>query len=703
MRLLIYDKFWDSFLKLNATTQKKVVDFQKKFRENSKSAAIHLEPISTFKDPTLRTARIDQKYRAIIKAPESGSNYYLLWVDNHDEAMDWARNKVMRWNETTQAMQIYSISEEEIIVPTASKETIESKSILNVYSDEQLEKIGIPTVLMPSVRQVQNMDDLEKLESFLPVDAFENLFYLIDGADIDRLITEVKEGFSSATDPDGKATSINNQRSFIELTDDEVFNDVLQGGMDKWKYYLHPSQRKLVEGEFRGPVKISGGAGTGKTVAALHRLKFLSDRATVSQPVLFTTFTKNLTQNLKKLAEELDIPKDKIYIDNIDALAFTLAKKHQLIADHHKVFGLSASKSSENIWEELLEKELIEYDQDFLQAEYEQILLYHNIQDLQAYLRISRIGRGTPLSRRQRMSVWNVLEKYRSLKNNYNHLHKEEIYNMLSNYLKAESMTPFYFVIADELQDFSNVELRFLRALVEEKPNDLFFVGDPFQTIYDRRINFTQAGINVRGKRSRKLRINYRTTEEIKKLAISIVEDTHYDDFDGEAENLKGYISLFHGLKPTYQTFKSKNEEVEYAKQWIEERIENKDGNNGYKYAELAIAARTHGGLKDFRDMLHKENIPYYESHGRKESGDVSGLRLLTFHSIKGLEFQHVLLVDVNKRTCPLPLPENQSYDESVLAQHAKSEKSLLYVASSRAIKSLTITGIGLKSELVKL
>ncbi len=91
MKLFIYDKFWDAFLKINKGTQSKVTDFISKFRTDSKSPAINLEAISTFKDQSLRTARIDQKYRAILKEVQAGELYLLVWIDNHDEAMDWAK------------------------------------------------------------------------------------------------------------------------------------------------------------------------------------------------------------------------------------------------------------------------------------------------------------------------------------------------------------------------------------------------------------------------------------------------------------------------------------------------------------------------------------------------------------------------------------------------------------------------------------
>ena len=699
MKLLVYDKFWDSFLRLNKTTQKDVIKFKKKFRDNPKSSGIHLEPISTFKDKSLRTARISNQYRAIIKVPDSGTTYYLLWVDNHDEAMDWAKNKMFPWDENTQSIQVYTIPEKLIKEEKPEPKKEVPVSFISKFGDSKLEAIGVPSVLLPSVKTLKTLEELETMENYLPQLAFENLFYLFDGANIDQLIQEVKDGKVDSTDLDEKAGSINNQRNFIELTDDELFNEVLQGNLEKWKYYLHPSQRVLVNRDFNGPMKITGGAGTGKTVAALHRLKYLIENSEKgAKPVLFTTFTRALTDNLKSLVGGLKISSSNIRIQNIDGLAFDLAREYKLIGEKVKVFGLSAVKNPTDIWDEILEEELAEFDKEFLESEYSEVVLYHDIKSKNEYLKVPRLGRGTAISRRKRAEIWSLFEIYDQKKKDINCIHKEEIYNLLSKYLNEEKTYPFSYVIVDELQDFSNVELRLIRSLTQERENDLFFVGDPLQRIYNKRINFSQVGINVRGKRSRRLRINYRTSEEIKKLAVSVIEDCQFDNFDGETEEKSGYISLYHGEAPAYSSFKTKADELTYISEQLETLIDN-----GVNYSEIAISSRTKAGLKDIRDFLHKNSIPYADKDAGKLSGQQNGIRLLTFHSIKGLEFKHVILTDVNDRTCPKTFFGFDDKDEKFKETYLKSERSLIYVAISRAKETILLTGVGTKSDLVKI
>ncbi len=699
MRLYIHDKCMDKLFDLPKNISKRVLEFQKKFREDSRSASINLEPISTFKDPLLRTARITDQYRAIIRVPESGKNYYLLWVDNHDEAMDWAKNKVFQWNENTQSAQIFTSFEstetagdKAFLKPESQYEV----SMFGDYSDEDLKAIGVPESQTKLVKGIRDFDEFERAEKFLPSDAFENLFYLSDGLSIELLIAEINEGKTTSGDPDEQAESINNKRSFVEV-DDKLLNDIINGDLDKWQVFLHPSQRKLVDTEFKGSVKVTGGAGTGKTVVALHRLKHLSNHLQIGdgRKVLFTTFTNALTQNLEKLSKKMGIDPSRVILTNIDSLVRELAGDYGLIDKSIRILDLYNTKRSCDVWDEILEQNLSQFDYRFLSSEYQDVLLYHNIQTLEQYLKVSRLGRGKPITRKQKMEVWSIVEAYNDYKVSESYMDRAELFNKVTDHLQSNTIFPFRHVIADEIQDMSNVELRFLRALVEEKSNDLFLVGDPYQKIYARKINFSQAGISLRGKRSRQLRINYRTSEEIKRLALSAIKGINYDDFDGEEERLNGYLSLFHGEAPTYEIFKTKEEESNTILNHIKELKES-----GIKYNEIAIGFRKRNSMKEIKTLLHHNKIPYTDNTNPGEFNH-EGVMLSTFHSLKGLEFKAVILGDVNNRTCPLYHSGVNDMDDIERQEHMNSEKSLLYVAVSRAISILRITGTGMKSELI--
>jgi len=695
MKLFIHDKCLEKLFDLPKATSKKVLEFQKKFRENSRSEAIHLEPINTFKDQSLRTARIDQKYRAIIRLPESGDNYHMLWVDNHDEAMDWAKNKVFNWNENTQSAQIFTSPD---TVEVLENESDENVGIYDKYSNEELIKIGVPETLLKIVRSIKNLNDLDYKENDLPQDVFENLFYLAEGISISSLITEVEAGKLNAEDFDGQQSSINNKRSFIEV-DDSLMEEIINGDLSKWQLFLHPSQRKLSEGDFNGSVKVTGGAGTGKTVVALHRLKFLTEKPNFgdNRKIVFTTFTKALTENLHQLVKKLHLNPSRYMISNIDNLLSELALANGLINTSTRFLDMFNSKSSKDVWEEILENNLSEFEVQFLSSEYENVILYNNVYNLPQYLNTSRTGRLKPITRKQKMEIWGLVEKYNQNKKTNNLIDRSELFNKVADYFNQEKVKPFAGVIADEVQDLSNIELRFLRSLVEEKENDMFLVGDPYQKIYARRINFSSAGISIRGKKSRQLRINYRTSEEIKRLAISTVKGLQYDDFDGQEESLKGYLSLFHGQKPIYDIFRTKTDELEN----IIEKI-NTLREEGFDYSDIAVGFRLKDSLKEVKTALHKLKIPYNDNT-TSTVNDAGGIVLSTFHGLKGLEFKAVFLADVNNRTCPLVFAGYNELDIIEKQEYDNSEKSLVYVAMTRAISKLFISGIGVKSELVSI
>ena len=692
MRLFLSDSFFDKFTDLPRNIQQQVREFQKKFRKNSQSSAIHLEPISQFKDSSLRTARVNQEYRAVVGALGK-DNFMLLYVDKHDKAYSWAQNKKFVWNEHTQTCQLIpiEIQKEETPVENTFEEKEEPTSPLTHVSDEQLLAIGVPAEQLPFVRQIKDFDDLDKAEKYLPQDAFENLFDVMDGNGIDNIIASIEEG--KAKEGEDSLLSSNNRRRFIEITTDEELAHIMDEGTEKWQLFLHPSQRKLVDTDYNGSTKVSGSAGTGKTIAAIHRLKYLCQNDMFGK-VLFTTYTTALVENLKVLVEKMGIDKQRYTLNNIDKVLLDIAKEYHILPEGFHVLDYSGDKESIALWSEVLDNNISEFDEQFLYSEYIDVIIYNNNKDLKSYLLQARTGRTKPISRKQRVEIWKLKEQYETLKQERKKVDRLELFNMAANYLKDNDIHPYKHVIADEFQDFSNPELRFLRQLVAEGRNDLFLTGDPYQRIYSgRKINFTAAGINIRGKKSKKLKVNYRTTEEIKRMAVAVVKGEKYDDMDGGEENNKGYVSLVHGEKPSYQVFASSKEEVEYVLQAITE-----SENNGINLNDICIAARTKALYKDVVDSLHHRDIKYHELKSGSSTGDKDGISLCTFHSLKGLEFRIVILVGVTERSMPSKETSGKPFsmmDAPERKEYLMGIRSLLYVAITRARQMVFISGWG--------
>ncbi len=698
MRLFFSDSFFEKLIDLPKNVQQRVLDFQCKFRANSQSSAIHLEPIFSFKDSNLRSARVDQEYRAIIGSL-GNDNFMLIWVDKHDNAYRWAQNKKFVWNDHTQSCQIIPLVIEESKESFDQSQTSSNETwILKDIDDEKLLKIGVPEELLALTHSIKDFDDLDKNESNLPKDAYENLFALLDEIDVDDLIAEIENGL--AKEGEDSLLSNNNKRFFVEITDDEVLAEIVEQGMEKWQLFLHPSQRKLVDSSYKGSIKVSGSAGTGKTIAALHRLKQLTTQP--GAKVLFTTFTTALCGNLRKLVEKLNIPTHRFDLNNIDKVLLDVAKTNNVIPSDYEILDYSGGNNrSIALWREVLEEEISEFDEDFLYDEYIDVILYYDNKTLRDYLLQSRTGRTKSLSRKQRLEVWNLKEKYEAKKRQKKVYDRLELFNMTASYLNEQEIRPYTNVIADEFQDFSNPELRFLRALVDEGANDLFLTGDPFQRIYSgRKINFSSAGINIRGKRSVKLKVNYRTTEEIKRLAVSVVKGIRVDDLDGGEENNKGYVSLMHGEPPVYRIYRSSNEEVKGVSDLLDECIKC-----GIDLADICIAAKTRQVYKEMQDYLHRNNFDYKELRGDQSSGDKGGISLCTFHSLKGLEFKIIFLIGVSERSMPSKAINSYpftGFDAADTKEYLSSIRSLLYVAITRACQQVFISGYGEPTGLIK-
>lgn len=687
MKLYLGDKCWDKLFELPKNVQLRVRDFQRKFKENPFSPAINLEKIASFEDDSLRTARIDDTYRAIIGVA-SGDTYCLLYIDHHDEAMRWAQHKRFAWNSYTNSFQVTSITMEEVVEQRGKER---DDTVFAKYSDEQLLRIGVPEHQLPLVRSIKDMDDLEKVESSLSGDVFEYLFYLMDdGTDINNIITEVEAG----KEQDGDST-INNKRNFIEITDDEELERVIAEGTEKWQIFLHPSQRLLVEKSYSGSLKVTGGGGTGKTVAAIHRLKKLTEKGSMKS-VLYTTFTRTLIKNISSRVRSMGIKSENCVIENIDKLALDMAKSYGLIPQTATVLDYGpSSRTSEEIWDGIVTDNLSQFDTRFLKREYLDVIVYNNNKTIDDYYRQSRTGRTQPVNRKQRTEIWNLVEQYVARKKESQLYDRNEIFNLIANHLNENGIHPFKHVIADEIQDFSNPELRFLRALVEEGPDDLFLVGDPYQRIYNnRKIAFSQVGINVRGKRSKRLRVNYRTTEEIKRAATNVVNGCAFDDFDGSPESLAGYVSLMHGDRPEYKIYDNRNEEIAAIIDFIRMCREN-----GIEYKDIVVASYIKDSIKPVQDALHRNNIPY-KNLMNEGTGNDNGVNLSSFHNMKGLEFKVVILSDVNKKTFPYLPYGFEGLDEIEKKNHLMNQKALMYVAITRAMQKVLITGSGIKADL---
>src|SRR3984893_7725329 len=302
--------FLDAYARIPRAQQRKVRDFTEKFKANPTSPGINYEKIHNVRDDKVRTVRIDQKYRAVVLHPGQGDVYILAWVDNHDEAMAWARNRVFEINPVTGALQIINVSEAEQVVPpkTAKKKTL---GLLNQFEDDLLLSFGLPAILLPAVRAVRTSDELLSVNKHLPAECAEALTWLAEGIPPEEIraavVAQPKKEQVDTGDLAAALAHPDTRRRFVTIQSDKDLTAILDAPLEKWRVFLHPSQEKLVAKKFNGPAKVTGGAGTGKTVVAMHRAKHLASKVCPEKAdrILFTTFTANLAQNVEQMLSTL--------------------------------------------------------------------------------------------------------------------------------------------------------------------------------------------------------------------------------------------------------------------------------------------------------------------------------------------------------------------------------------------------------------
>ncbi len=455
-----------------------------------------------------------------------------------------------------------------------------------------------------------------------------------------------------------------------------------------------------------------GGAGTGKTVVAMHRAKYLADiieanPTSTGQRVLVTTFTTSLAHdieaNLKTLCpEHFSKFPPRIEVKNLDAWVGEFLKK-QLFARRIAYFGEDLAEI-DTIWDQVFSTHTVPagLSREFVKAEWAQVVQAKGVDDLRGYLKVSRAGRGTPLDRQIRAKLWELFEDYRARLLDAGLAEPDDAYREAVTLLEAGAIKlPYSSVVIDEAQDMGEQAFRLVRAIVRPHAtgdqNSLFIVGDAHQRIYARKASMSACGIDIRG-RSRKLRLNYRTTDDIRRWAVSVLEGVSVDDLDDGSDNLLGYVSLMRGPQPDASSFKTQREEVDALTNWVRKRIEARG-----READIAILARTNVQLDRVEKALVAVSIGCLRLTSRTvDSPNKSGVRLATMHRAKGLEFRDVAIPFLSKDEFPPGSIRSAGVDAADSRMIMEREKSLLHVAGTRAKETLRLSWSGDRTALLK-
>ena len=684
--------FLTSFAALPRQKQGKATEFFNKFRTNPNSPGINYEKIDEGIDKNICSVRIDDAYRAIVVRCPDTNVFMLLWVDHHDEAYAWAKRKKCSINKVTGGVQVFDVQEVTV------EKTVEKETIFAKYSDAQLLRMGLPEEQLPMVKSIETLDEFYAMKKSLPEDAYEGLEWLAHDFDYDEVVSTLYEKETEPVSDEDFAAALqsdSSKKSFVIVDGEEELKRIMAEPLEKWRIFLHPTQRRIVNRDYSGPARVLGGAGTGKTVVAMHRAKRLAGELDQGKKVLFTTFTRNLADdikdNLRKIASVDQMR--QIEVVNLDSLVSSFLREQGY------EYKVCFSDELDKVWDDAIATAggTLDYTKNFYIDEWVKVVQSQEAYSKEKYIKASRIGRGLRLDRIKRTKVWGVFEEYMRICDERKLRDSEyAMYECRIILEKQYTSGRYENIIVDEGQDLSPSAYRLIRSLAgEPHKNDIFIVGDAHQRIYRNKAVLSKCGINVRG-RARKLRINYRTTEEIRKYAFGLLKGVSFDDLDEAYDDGDNCQSLTHGEVPQIKRFNTPEEELEF----LINEIKFLEAA-GVPQKDICIVARTHKMIDAYKDGLRANGIVSFEITTNKvDDRSRNEVRIATMHRVKGLEFNYIFVAGVNNKALPNGVRSDFSDDVS-LEEFETEEKCLLYVALTRARVGAYVTCYGKMSSLI--
>jgi superfamily I DNA/RNA helicase len=416
-----------------------------------------------------------------------------------------------------------------------------------------------------------------------------------------------------------------------------------------------------------------------------------------SDRILFTTFTRNLAVDIEANLKTICAPElmRRIQVINLDAWVAEFLRQEGVET------RIAYGDITDSLWAEAYTLAPVELGLplEFYKQEWQDVVLAQGCQTKRDYLKAKRVGRGTRLTRPQRQEIWPVFEEYRNLLLEHNLREPDDAFRDAAKLIAARGSDslPYKAVIVDEAQDMSPAAFELLRAIAgEPKENDLFIVGDAHQRIYGKVVTLSHCGVDIRG-RSKKLRLNYRTTDEIRRWATAVLQNVAVDDLDRGTDSLAEYRSLVHGEVPVVKGFPTPEAELKFLQQTLR-NIQSEDAN----LSGVCLVVRTNALVDTFETALTRANIPVKRIHRNQPDNPLeSGIRIGTMHRVKGLQFNYVFLPSLNTGILPLQRGLDDCADPAAQDDFITGERCLLHVAATRAKKQVIASYHGQPSSLL--
>jgi hypothetical protein len=688
--LVFADTFFKSAAKLDGSVKQRVFDFMARFSQNIDAPGADFKIPTGARDARIRTARVTLDLRAVLFHP-GGEVYYLLGVFPHDDAYTYAAHTRVDVNRVTGGIDVLELGRIEDAQATFAATSAESAPLFAGFRDSDLRSLGISEPVLTLVRVLTDVDQLLSLGELIPQLQNDVLLALFDGSSPEAVYAEIVAPCldGKPVDPEDVDAALERPAtlaSFLVTTSDEDLEAALAWPMDRWRIFLHPTQRGIAYPvkPYSGPFRVTGGPGTGKTVVAVHRAKALAATAEPGDRILVAAFNTNIAAALRTLLERLGGAglADRVEVKTVDQLAMGIVAQQE----GRRPTPIGGSDVLDR-WTAFLPGRTAEFTPRFLDAEWNQVILAGGLRSLEGYLTVARTGRGSRrVSAAQRQQIWDLISGFEAELRAAGLRTFRQIATDAAGYATHRREPIYRHVIVDEAQDLHASHWRMLRALVPEGPDDMFLVGDPFQRIYDNRVVLGQCGVRILG-RAKRLTINYRTTRQILEVSLSLVNGSTRDDLDGGTEGLHSYRSLMRGRAPV--THGSIDAEAELTQliatlqAWRDSGIDDDD---------IAVGARSRALVHRACDAIMNAGLPAFVLTGGRDDVGKSGIHVTTLHRLKGTEFRCVALTGLSADHVPPPRELIDTADDpAATAALLAQERSLLFVAGTRAREDLAI------------
>mgnify|MGYP003143555190 CR=1 FL=1 len=688
MNFLIAESFTASLARLTGQEQKQVKTAAFDLQLDPARPGLQMHRLTNSRDPNFWSVRVNQDIRIIIHKTET--SFMLAYVHHHDTAYAWAERRRIEAHPRTGAIQIVEVHERvEDIGPLFSPPseqpelmpgTAEAPAIFTGLSAEALLNVGVPEDWAADVR-VWTEDRFYEFGDRLPAEATEAL---LEYAATGQLPTPQPATLNPLAHPD-------TLRRVQTITSEEELRLALDFPWEKWSVFLHPSQREVVDCDFSGPARVTGTAGTGKTIVALHRAA-QAVRKDPQARLLLTSFSRPLANALRPKLRVLlaDRPEtlNRVSISSFEDAAIDL---YQLAT------GRRPTLASVEVQQAAVERAIADFayadlPARFVFAEWRQVIDAWNLTDLENYATVPRIGRRNRLGSKQREQLWPVLEAARNTLAARGLLTSSQLFAAMATHFEKRDEKPFTHVIVDEAQDLGVTELSMMATLASG-PNALFFAGDLGQRIFQMPFSWLGLGVDVRG-RSSSLRINYRTSRQIREAADRLLPP-RVRDVDGLEDDRTGAQSVFEGPAPKINQYSDEASEIAAVTAHLQNSIAE-----GIEANEIGIFVRSNDHLGRARAAVTAARLKARQLTEQAEDA-ADCISIGTMHLAKGLEFKCVIVMACDDEALPLQSRVDEATDEDELSAVFETERHLFYVACTRARDHLYISGVTPVSEFL--